>query len=94
MKTKVGKKQIMNVYKECGLKGLYSFLRKNEINYTTSVVEFGLDSSLKSKQEKNDWLEDKPEKGIFRFHYYSIGVKSRKNGYHYNIIRGIEITIK
>lgn len=93
MKAKVSKKQIMNVYNEHGLNGLYSFLRKNEIDYSTSIAEFGLNSSLKSKQEKNDWLEEKTEKGVFRFHYYSIGIKSRRSGYSYNIIRGIEITL-
>ena len=92
METKTSKKEMMSVYKERGLNGLYSFLRKKGINFTKNVIDFGLSGSTKVANEKKEWLEEKTDSKTIRFHYYSVGIKSRRTGYNYNIIRGIEIT--
>ena len=92
----ITKKEILKVYNENGLNGLYAYMRKNGIKYEKEIFEFGLDdcrNSCKNCKYKKNWLNEKTDKNVFRFHYYSIGIKSRKTGYNYNIIRGIEITI-
>ena len=94
MATKTSKKEMMSVYKERGLNGLYSFLRKKGKNFSKSIIEFGLSESTKAAQEKEEWLEGKTDIKTIRFHYYSVCIHSRKIGYNYNIIRGIEIIIK
>ena len=87
MKAKT-KKQALKVYEERGLNALYRFLKKNNVSYKKKVEEFGLDG-VATQKAKSEWLKG----GEFRFHYFAIGIKSRKTGYSYNRIRGIEIQI-
>jgi len=89
---KATKKEMLRVYKESGLNGLYAYLRKNGIAYERDVYNFGLEGAKKAEQMKREFLaEDKGEK-ILRFHYYCTSVTAR-NGFSYNRLRGIEITI-
>lgn len=75
------------VYREKGLNGLYAFLRKNKINYTTRVESFGLQGQ-KTWSAKQEWLEERIP-GTIRMHYHSRLIHSR--GWNYNLLRGIEI---
>ena len=81
--------EINLVYKEKGLNGVYALLRKNGVKYKVVVNEFGLNTNKQALKEKSEWINE----GNLRFHYYSLSVKSRKTGYTYNRIRGIEIVI-
>ena len=78
---------LKKVHKEKGLNGLYAFLRKAKIEFTTEVIEFGWDS-VKARNEKERWLSQSP----LNFHYYSTGGKA-KSGYQVNMLRGIKIKI-
>ena len=78
---------IKKIYKKKGLNGLYAFLRKSKIEFTTEVVEFGWDSE-KARNEKERWLTQSP----LSFHYYSTGGKAR-SGFQVNMLRGIKIII-
>ena len=89
MTTQEVKKQVVEIYKAKGLTSVYSFLKKQGINFRKNVVEFGLHTNKQALMEKNEWINEND----LRFHYYSISVKSRKTGYTYNRIRGIEIVI-
>ena len=89
MTTQEIKKQVVEVYKAKGLKSVYSFLRKQGIAFHKNVVEFGLHTNKIANEEKRSWVNNQE----LRFHYYSIGIRSRHTGYGYNIIRGIEIVI-
>lgn len=93
MKTRTNKKELVNVYNEKGLNGLYAFLRKHGINYTKEINEFGLNCSKKTYDKKKEWLNERTDKNTLRFHHYCINVKSRKTGYSYNKIRGIQLNI-
>jgi len=92
MKTTL-KKQVNKVYSEKGLNGVHCFLKNNGIKYVQTVEEFGLHTSKTSNATKKDWLSESTPYNVFRFHYYSLGIKSKKTGYEYNRIRGTEITI-
>ena len=85
----IKKEEIISVYKTKGLNGVYAFLRKNEVKYKVVVSEFGLNTNKKALIDKSDWINEND----LRFHYHSLSVKSRKTGYTYNRIRGIEIVI-
>ena len=63
--------------------------RKNGVKYKVVVSEFGLNTNKQALVEKNKWINEND----LRFHYHSLSVKSRKTGYVYNRIRGIEIVI-
>lgn len=82
-------KEIQKTYREKGLNSIYAFLKRNGINYKVAVVEFGLQTNSLAVREKSQWMENKD----LRFHYYSLGIKSRKTGFSYNRIRGIEIIL-
>ena len=92
MKTKLNKNVLMFIHSEHGLNGLYAYLRKHGIKFDKSIIEFGLNSSKKANEAKENWLSETTDKNTFRFHYYSVSVKARKTGFNYNKIRGIEIT--
>lgn len=82
------KNQVAEIYKERGLKGVYSFLKQSGISFNKNVVEFGLRTNKTACAEKTEWVNSSE----LRFHYYSIGIKAR-SGYSYNKIRGIEIIL-
>ncbi len=81
--------EINNVYSKKGLNGVYAFLRKNGVKYTTEVVEFGLATNKEANKIKNEWLKS----GELRFHYANLQVRSAKTGWKYNRLRGIEIIL-
>lgn len=84
------KTQLLEVYKSKGLNGLYAYMRKQGISFTTDTREFGLHTNKKAHEEKDSWL--KAETGNeLRLHYYSVAVVSRRTGWSYNRIRGIAI---
>lgn len=91
---KISKKELVKVHQNEGLNGLYAYLRRNGIEFEKSVKEFGLNGSKKSVTAKQNWLSEKTDNKTLRFHYYGIGVKARKTGFNYNILRGIEISLK
>jgi len=81
------RKEIINLYNEKGINSVYAFLKRNNIDYTKNVIEFGLDSK-KTNVKKTEWLNIEE----LKFHYYSQLIKA-KSGWSYNLIRGIEISI-
>lgn len=85
-------KKVNEVYKERGLKSVYSFLKANSIKYKRVVHEFGLKGTKYAETEKSNFIE-KIEPNTFKAHYYSVSVKSRKTGFSYNKIRAIEIIL-
>jgi len=91
---RTSKKQLMAVYNEKGLNSLYAFMKRNKITYTREVYEFGLQGSRNTFSGYSDFLDEKTDRNTLHLHLYSVGVKSRKNGYSYNIVRGIEIKFK
>jgi len=78
---------LRKIYKDKGLNGLYAYLKKSQIPFTTEVVEFGWDSE-KARNEKERWLTQSP----LSFHYYSTGGKAR-SGFQVNMLRGIRVII-
>ena len=68
--------QIVEIRKEKGLNGLYSFLKKNDIPHEWEVYNFGLSGSKQAEQAKREFLAAEP----LNFHYYSIGITSKKSG--------------
>lgn len=86
------KTTLLKVYRENGLRGLISYMNKNNIPYSRQNIEFGLDSNNNSLRDKVEFLENSNEKEI-HLHYYSVSKKG-KNGYIYNLLRGVKITLK
>ena len=84
------KAQLLEVYKSKGLNGLYAYMRKHGISFTTDTREFGLHTSKKALQEKDSWLKAATGNEL-RLHYYSVSVTSRRTGWSYNRIRAIAI---
>ena len=85
-------RKIELIYKEKGLNGVNNYLKRKGIKHKKTVYEFGLQGNKSAQEEKLNFLSTK-EKNIYYFHYYCISVKSRKNGYGYNKLRGIKIEI-
>ena len=82
-------KSINEVYTTKGLKGVYSFLKANGYSFRKDVVEFGLNTNKTANEEKSNFINHTQ----LQFHYYSRGVKCRKSGYGYNVIRGIKLQL-
>lgn len=80
--------EIYQSYATKGLKGIYRYLRLSNINYIKQVVEFGLEGNRIAESEKSKFLEQP-----LCFHYYSVGIKSRRNSFTYNRLRGIKIIL-
>lgn len=83
--------QVEKVYNIKGLNGVYAYLRKNSIKNQISVENFGLENK-KTKAEKKEFLAKK-EKNTLKFHYYSVGITSRKTHFMYYKLRAISIKI-
>ena len=77
------------IYREKGLKGVYSALHEKGIDFKKEVIEFGLDTNKNANERKKLFINHDE----LKFHYYSKGVKSKKTGYNYNIIRGIKLNL-
>lgn len=91
MKTKITEKQIKElreVHKNGNMNNVYGWLNRNGFKYKKHIVEFGLDNKTNS-DEKSEWLKGSD----LRFHLYSVLVRSKKTGWSYNRIRGVEIEI-
>ena len=80
---------IHEVYVESGLKGVYKALRNAGIEFKKEIMEFGLNTNTQAGIDKCDFIDH----AKLQFHYYSRGVKCRKTGYSYNVIRGIKLVI-
>ena len=89
MTTQELKKEIVKNYDEKGLNSVYAFLKRNSIKYKLDVNEFGLQTNKVACKDKYNWVD----KSELKFHYYSKMVKSRKTGYYYNQLRGVEIIL-
>lgn len=72
------------IYKEKGLRAVFSFLTKNGYKYERIVVEFGF--GKRALQEKKYFLASDP----FAFHYYSI-LKKTRSGLSFNLLRAVQI---
>lgn len=86
--------EINNVYVEKGLNGVYAFLRKNGVKFTTRVVDFGWTTNQKNYEKREQWLAESPLH--LPFHNKCTistfgGYKNR--GYRCQILRGIEIIL-
>ena len=84
----------MSIYNAKVLNSLYAFMKRNKISYSREVKEFGLQGSRSTFSGYSDFLDEKTDRNTLHLHLYSVGVKSRKNGYSYNIVRGVEIKFK
>lgn len=82
-------KEIVKVYNEKGLNGLYAFLRRNDIKFGKIVCNFGLETNKNAREKKSRFVD--PEK--LQFHYYSRSIQSRKNKFNYNLLRGVKIVL-
>jgi len=80
--------ELREVYRNGNMNSVYGWLRRNGFNFKKHIVEFGLDNKT-NWNEKSEWLKESD----LRFHIYSILVRSRKTGWGYNRIRGVEIEI-
>lgn len=80
---------IHDVYMESGLKGVYKALKNAGIEFKKEIMEFGLNTNTQAGIEKCDFIYHSK----LQFHYYSRGVKCRKTGYSYNVMRGIKLVI-
>lgn len=80
--------EIYQSYMTKGLKGVYCYLRLNNINYVKQVFIFGLEGNRVAESEKSKFLEQP-----LCFHYYSLAVKSHRNSFVYNKLRGIKIIL-
>lgn len=83
------KREIALVYSKKGLNGVYAFLKKNKIRYELAVIEFGLHTNKKAQEQKEAFLKADP----LNFHYYSLLRRGQRNGYKYNVLRGLKITL-
>ncbi len=85
--------QLKEIYQKGNLNSVHGYLKRNKIQYTQDVVNFGLDNKS-NRSEKQQWLDESMRlTKSLRTHLYSIGIKSRKTGYGYNKLRGSEIKI-
>lgn len=80
---------INQVYTESGLKGVYKALKNSGIEFRKEIIEFGLHTNAQALIDKREFIDH----AKLQFHYYSRGLKCRKTGYNYNVIRGIAIHI-
>ena len=80
---------VNEVYAKSGLKGVYKTLNKSGIKFRKEIIEFGLNTNAQAIAAKCDFIDH----AKLQFHYYSRGVKCRKTGYGYNVIRGIKLVI-
>lgn len=88
IRRRPSRKEMVEVYNEKGLNGLYAFLRKHNIKFEKEIHSFGLDNKG-SRKEKAEFIDHKK----LQFHYYSKLITSRKTGWSYNNIRAIKIVL-
>lgn len=81
--------KINQIYNQKGLNSVYSFLKREKINFEKIVHEFGLNTNKKAYQAKKDFINNDQ----LKFHYYSILIRNKK-GYYFNLLRALEIKIK
>lgn len=89
IRRRPSRKEMVEVYNEKGLNGLYAFLRKHNIKFEKEIHEFGLETNSKAVAEKRAFVN--PMK--LQFHYYSKLITSRKTKWTYNRIRAIKIVL-
>ena len=81
---------IKDLYNKSGWNAVHGYLRAAKIAHKLETIEFGLSTNSATQPEKEAWIKSTP-KNQFRAHLYNRGLKS--NGYHYNIVRGQQITL-
>lgn len=80
---------ILNKWFDKGLNGVYAFLKRNGINYTKNVVEFGISTNKGAIADFKKWESEKTNSNVFRFRY---GTDTRIDTHTY-LIKGIEIEL-
>ena len=89
IRRRPSRKEMVEVYSQKGLNGLYAFLKKHNIPFKKEVYEFGLETNSKARAAKRAFVD--PNK--LQFHYYSLAVKSKRTKWTYNRIRAIKIVL-
>lgn len=82
--------EIKNLYKAKGLNSVHAYIKRYNIECKIYQHEFGFGKG--AADAKYNFLHDKTSNRIFRTHYYSL-LKRAKNGYHVNLLRGIEFEV-
>lgn len=86
------KVKLLEVYNAKGLNGLWAYMRKNNIEYTKTIFEFGYASNYNAGLAKKKFVEEATPENVLQLHFAARGVTSRRNGFHTNIIQGVKIT--
>ena len=89
---RVTKSELLSVYREHGLNGLWAYGRKHDIYFVTEVFTFGLASNKSSHVAKLNFLNsDKHLSHCLHLHYYSYLVSARHGNFRTNVLRGISV---